>query len=194
MSSPVINTATRTDADRCIAALVTAFTSDPLTRWMFPEPARYLAYFGQLLRFFAGRAFEHDAAYRSDDYRAAALWLPPGIHPDEEAMGALLQSAIDESKQEDVFAFIEQVGSSHPEMEHWYLPVIGVDPYCQGAGYGSALLAKSLEACDRAHQAAYLESSNPRNVPLYQKFGFEVVGEIQAGSSPAILPMLRAAR
>jgi hypothetical protein len=29
---------------------------------------------------------------------------------------------------------------------------------------------------------------------LYQRFGFAVIGEIQAGSSPAITPMFRAAR
>jgi len=79
-------------------------------------------------------------------------------------------------------------------LEHWYLPAIGVDPRGQGKGYGSALLAHSLEVCDRAHEAAYLESTNPLNIHLYERFGFEVIGEIQAGRSPTIVPMLRAAR
>jgi ribosomal protein S18 acetylase RimI-like enzyme len=72
--------------------------------------------------------------------------------------------------------------------------VIGVDPTCQGMGYGSALLAYALEVCDRDHLPAYLESSNPRNIPLYERFGFEVQGEIQVATSPPIAPMLRAAR
>jgi hypothetical protein len=41
---------------------------------------------------------------------------------------------------------------------------------------------------------AYLESSNPANVPLYERHGFRALGTIQAGSSPTIFPMLRAAR
>ncbi len=187
-------TANPADRERSIATLVTAFTTDPLIRWMLPEPAQYLTYFSQVLGFFAGGAFEHGSAYRTDDFMAAALWLPPGVQPDEASLGELMQTAVAENLQEEVFALLEQVGSSHPETEHWYLPAIGVDATCQGLGYGSALLAHSLEACDKAHQAAYLESTNPRNVPLYERFGFEVIGEIQAGTSPTILPMLRTAR
>ena len=38
---------------------------------------------------------------------------------------------------------------------------------------------------------AYLESSNLRNVPLYERHGFEVLGPIQVGGSPVFTPMLR---
>ena len=93
-----------------------------------------------------------------------------------------------------VFSVLEQVGAGHPEEAHWYLPAIGVEPHSQGKGYGSTLLARGLEVCDRDHVAAYLEATNPANIPLYQRFGFEVTGQIQAGSSPAITPMFRAAR
>ena len=89
---------------------------------------------------------------------------------------------------------LEEVGKAHPEEPHWFLPAIGVDPIRQGSGYGSALLARSLEACDADHRVAYLEASNPRNVPLYGRFGFEVTGEIRVGSSPLVVPMVRAAR
>jgi len=70
--------------------------------------------------------------------------------------------------------------------------MIGVDPPYQGRGYGAALLKYGLEQCDRDHAAAYLASTNPRNVPLYQRHGFEVLGKIQVGSSPPLVPMLRA--
>ncbi|MFN0071354.1 MAG: GNAT family N-acetyltransferase [Chloroflexota bacterium] len=194
MHPPLVIKAPPLDADRSIAALTTAFISDPLLRWMFPEPEEYLAHFGPLVRFFGGRAFEHDSAYRTDDFGAAAFWLPPGVKPDEDAMGELLQSVIPEDRHEEIFGLLEQVGNSHPDVEHWHLPVIGVDPRHQGAGYGTALLKHSLEVCDLSHQAAYLESSSPRNVSLYRRFGFEIIGEIQSGSSPVILPMLRPAR
>jgi ribosomal protein S18 acetylase RimI-like enzyme len=82
----------------------------------------------------------------------------------------------------------------HPAEPHWYLPLIGVDPTHQNRGYGSALLRHALLQCDRDHVAAYLESSNPANIPLYERHGFTVLGTIQVGSSPPITPMLRAAR
>ncbi|MSQ10158.1 MAG: N-acetyltransferase [Dehalococcoidia bacterium] len=153
-----------------------------------------MTYFGQVGKFFTGRAFDHAAAYRTEDYLAAALWLPPGISPDEEALGELMSTAVDPALQEEVFAVLEQVGAGHPEVPHWYLPVIGVDPTRQGQGYGSALLDHSLQAVDSAHDTAYLESTNPRNVSLYERFGFQVVGTIQTGSSPTITRMLRAPR
>jgi ribosomal protein S18 acetylase RimI-like enzyme len=78
--------------------------------------------------------------------------------------------------------------------EHWYLSLIGVVLARQGHGLGSALLRHALERCDRDHLPAYLESTNPANVPLYRRHGFEVVGTIQVGSSPPMHPMVRAAR
>lgn len=38
----------------------------------------------------------------------------------------------------------------------------------------------------------YLESSNPANIPFYQRHGYEIIGEIQVGSSPVLTPMWRA--
>ena len=88
----------------------------------------------------------------------------------------------------------EQMDGFHPEAPCWYLPLIGVDPTSQGRGYGSALLRYALEHVDRAGAPAYLESSNPRNVALYERHGFEVLGKIQAGSSPTVVPMMRRPR
>jgi len=42
--------------------------------------------------------------------------------------------------------------------------------------------------------AAYLESSNPRNISLYLRHGFEILGTIQVGDSPTVTPMLRRPR
>jgi ribosomal protein S18 acetylase RimI-like enzyme len=64
----------------------------------------------------------------------------------------------------------------------------------QGRGYGSALLRHALEQIDRDGQLAYLESTNPANVPLYQRHGFEVVGTIQVDDAPPMIPMVRRAR
>lgn len=194
MFAPSAISASPTDYERSIAALVTAFTSDPFIRWMLPDAKQYLHYFPQVLKYFGGRAFDHGSAYRSADFGAAALWLPPGVSPDEEALGAVMEESVDGELQEDVFAVLEQVGASHPEVAHWYLPAIGVDPRRQGKGYGSALLVRGLEVCDSDHVAAYLEATNPAHIPLYKRFGFEVVKEIQAGSSPSITAMFRAAR
>lgn len=186
--------ATHEDRDRVNACMITAFANDPFIRWMFPDAKQYLGAFPQVCTHFAGRGFDHNAAYRTEDYLAAAMWLPPGVHPDEEALGAVMEEWLEPSQQDAVFGVLEQVGEGHPEEDHWYLPSIGVDPICQGKGYGTALMARGLEVCDRDHVAAYLESTNVTNIPFYQNCGFEIIGEIQMDSSPVVTRMLRAAR
>ena len=183
-----------TDQRRAIATLTLAFSTDPLLRWFYPDAERYLTHSPEMAKFFGGRAFDHDAAYRSDDFTGIALWLPPGVKPDAERMGELIQASVDEGILEAVFSLIEQMDVYHPKEPVWYLPVIGVDPIHQGKGIGSALLDQGLAACDEDGLPAYLESSNPRNISLYERHGFKVVAEIQSGDGPPIWPMLRDAR
>jgi hypothetical protein len=51
-----------------------------------------------------------------------------------------------------------------------------------------------LAMCDQDSKYAYLESSNSRNITLYQRHGFELLGTIQVNTSPSIFPMLRKPR
>ena len=106
----------------------------------------------------------------------------------------LFQRTVPEQDQEALFSMFEQMGDYHPHEPHWYLPLIGVDPVRQRKGYGSMLLEHALKVCDEDQMPAYLESSNPENIPLYQRHGFEVLGTIQAGTSPPVTPMLRRPR
>jgi ribosomal protein S18 acetylase RimI-like enzyme len=192
--TPVVRTLDGSELDRWTAPIVTAFASDPITRWFYPDPLQYWTYGPRLVKALAGRAFEHGTAFGVDGYYAAALWLPPGVSIDGEAMDALVQESIPPSDLEQKLPLLEQQAAFHPHDPHWYLPMIGVDPAKQGKGYGTALLQHSLQSCDRDGIIAYLESSNPRNNPLYERFGFEVIGVIQAVDSPPMWPMLRKPR
>src|SRR5207244_486178 len=51
MPSPSITNATKPDQQqRTVATMVTAFTADPITRWVLPEPHQYLTYFAVIER------------------------------------------------------------------------------------------------------------------------------------------------
>lgn len=91
-------------------------------------------------------------------------------------------------------AVVEQMGAAHPHEPHWHLAFIGVDPTHQGSGIGAALLRYALARIDERGLHAYLESSNPANLPLYQRHGFEVIREIRVGGSPPVFPMVRVPR
>lgn len=194
MTTPIIRTATTSDEAPAIAAMVLAFSADPAARWTWPDPQQYLMHFPTFVKALGGNAFAHGSAYYVDGYAGAALWLPPEVRPDEDALITLLQRTGSASVQKDVFAVFEQMGRYHPREPHWYLPFIGIDPSQQGKGYGAALMKHALIPCDRDHTLAYLESSNPKNIPLYERHGFELLGTIQVGASPPIFPMLRKPR
>lgn len=184
----------QSDAEQAVAVIVLAFSTDPAARWTYPDPKQYLAHFPAIVRAFGGKALAHGTGHHASGFAGAALWLAPGIQPDEEAVGAVLRRSVPAGRQEAVFGVFEQMARYHPREPHWYLPLIGVDPVHQRKGHGSALLQHALRRCDRDRTPAYLESTNPANVPLYERHGFEVLATIQVGSSPPMFPMLRAAR
>ncbi len=194
MAPPIIRTATASDEAPATAVVALAFGADPAARWTWPDPQQYLTHFPTFVKALGGNAFAHGSAYYVDGYAGAALWLPPEVGPDEDALITLLQRTASAPAQKDVFAVFEQMGRYHPQEPHWYLPLIGIDPFQQGKGHGTALMKHALLPCDRDHTLAYLESSNPKNIPLYERHGFELLGTIQAGTSPPIFPMLRKPR
>jgi ribosomal protein S18 acetylase RimI-like enzyme len=191
MTTAIVRSATELDSAPLIDVVVLAFSGDPVARWTWPEPQEYLRHFPSFIKAFGGGAFARESAYYIDGYAGAALWLPPGVHPDGEALVNLLRQTASERVRADASALMERMERYHPGEPHWYLPLIGVDPAYQGKGYGAALMRHALLRCDHENKLAYLESTNPRNIPLYERHGFEILGTIQAGTSPPIRPMLR---
>jgi ribosomal protein S18 acetylase RimI-like enzyme len=188
---PCVLSVERSDEDAVVSLMMLAFSADPATRWMYPDPRQYLSCYPTFVRLYAGAAFDSGTVHVVEANRGAAMWLPPGTEPDEEGLGGLLRESIAPARLAEVFELAEQMASYHPAEPHWFLPLIGIDPVCQGMGYGSALLTHTLNQCDRDRQLAYLDSTNPKNLPLYERHGFERLGVIQAGSCPPVFPMLR---
>jgi GNAT superfamily N-acetyltransferase len=178
--------------EQAVSDVVTlAFSTDPMARWAYPNPHTYLAIWPEMIKAFGSHGFAHGTVHLVDGGGAAAMWLPPGVQPDSERLRLLTDQHVPPERQTDMTRVFEQMDKFHPEEPCWYLPLIGVDPIFQGRGYGSALLRYALEHVDRSGVPAYLEASNPRNISLYERHGFEVLGSIRAGSSPTVVPMLR---
>jgi ribosomal protein S18 acetylase RimI-like enzyme len=189
-----VRIATRADEAAVVDVITLGFSADPMARWSFPDPRTYLTQMPTLVRAFGGKAFDLGSAYYAEGYAGAALWLPPGVEPDLEQLAAVMEAHAPAHVLPDANGVFEQMGAFHPTEPHWYLPLIAVDPARQGQGHGSALLREALARCDRDGLLAYLESSNPRNITLYQRHGFEVMGTIQVGGSPTMTPMSRRPR
>jgi ribosomal protein S18 acetylase RimI-like enzyme len=174
--------------DEVIATVVAAFVADPVERWLWPEPWRYLTHFPAFVAAFG----EGATVSRLDG--AVAMWLAPGAEVDGERIVAVLADTVPPERLDDALAVLERMDALHPGDPHWYLPWLAVDPAHQGTGLGGRLLDQGLARVDADHVPAFLETPNPRTVPFYERHGFSVVGVAQAGACPPLTSMVRAAR
>ncbi len=183
--------------DAMAQSLARAFTDDPLTTWLFPSAegrARKLpAFFRSLLR----ASFPFGEVYSTRDHRGVAIWNPPGTFP----LGRLADAWVGLTTARLVGPRILSCSRGllyfvghHPKERHWYLQMLGTDPDFQGAGRGSAVMTPVLERCDREGERVYLESSKERNIPFYERHGFEVAGEMRVPGGPVVWPMWREPR
>ena len=189
-----IRGATQDEMPEAVASIVAAFITDPLARFAWPSPYDHLRAMPLATREFGGGSFEQGTAYVSADCCGAALWLPPGVHPNDEGLKKVFRDTAKPEHLDDLLGTFDEMDRWHPEESYWYLPLIGVEPNAQGRGLGEALMRHAVARCDQEETLAYLESSNPRNISLYERHGFEVKGEIQVGAAPLVTPMLRRPR
>ncbi|WP_181706585.1 GNAT family N-acetyltransferase [Chthonobacter rhizosphaerae] len=174
--------------------LVAAFANDPAVRAIYPDEHEYRRHFPGFLTAFGGRAFEVGTADCDPERGAAALWYPPGLEPDGEAVVEHLAATVSPDRFHMLMAGFEIQAGLHPTEPHWYLPWIGVRPEATGCGIGGALLRRGLERADAADLPVYLEATSRRNAALYARNGFEIVGIVEAPGYPEILAMWRPAR
>lgn len=202
MTAVDVRPPTKSDVKQLAAVLGRAFQNDPVMSWILADDTRRAK---GLPRLFAAITRHHflagggaEVAGRGGEIGAAALWDGPGRWkqtPREELrMLPTLLLAFGRSLGQGQ-RVVDLMKEHHPEEPHWYLAVIGSDPTVRGGGFGHALMQSRLDRVDAEHAPAYLESSNPDNIPYYMRFGFEVTGEIPLpDGGPVLTPMWRAPR
>ncbi len=199
MRDPQVRPAARSDVDALCRVLGRAFFDDPVMAWMLPDPQ---ARRRKLHKQFAGLTRHHhlarggvEIAGAESGIAAAALWDPPDQwrHTPAEELRAAPSMLLTFGKAvRRGMQVSELMKRSHPDEPHWYLAVIGSDPQVRGDGFGHALMRSRLDRCDAEFAPAYLESSNPDNIGYYQRFGFELTGEITLpDGGPVMYPMWR---
>ena len=176
--------------------LAAGFADDPVLCWMFEEPGR-AAKHEVFFRFFAGEVLVPlGATYLLPG--ACAAWTPPDAPPWPDDRTArfvtAMATACTEGDLERIGTCADALRTHRPSERHWYLGQIATAPEVRSRGVGTTLLVRSLEVVDADRLPAYLESSNPRNVPLYERHGFAVVGTIDLRGGPPLTPMWREPR
>ena len=76
----------------------------------------------------------------------------------------------------------------------WHLAFLATAPEYRGCGLARRLLDRQLARCDEDGTAAWLETTDPVNPPIYERFGFTTIDHIaQAAWLPGLWVMRREA-
>jgi GNAT superfamily N-acetyltransferase len=184
--TPTIRDAVDSDLDTLVDTLSDSFAEDPMFNWVFPQRKLYSHFFQMLVK---DVYLERGIVHIEQQGRAAALWLPPEERLKSAPRMGLLGFGVNLVKQgglRPIWRLLQQgtVFSKHqPREPHYYLQFIGCRHDHQGQGIGAALLKQGIMICDERGMPAYLECSNPRNVPLYERHGFEVRSQQVVGKN-----------
>jgi len=191
--------------------LTEAFADDPVMQWVFADPTTRVDHLQTWWRFMLGARPEGSLMLLAPDNMTAAYWQAPKFRTEApetpKSDGQSVEGVDAEPEQDNAFvtligqmvgdrlgevlAYFGQVVEAHPEEPHWYLSAIGTRLEAQGQGGGHKLLQPMLDRCDTEGLPAYLESSNPRNVPFYFRHGFVSVGELLTPDDSALMTFMR---
>lgn len=187
-----IKSADEATKDHVLRSIAIGFAADPIARWNWPQASIYYEAMPRFAYGFGGESFGAGTAFYAGNYDCVSMWLPPGKNPNPDLIGPVFAETAPPEIGEDLEDFFGQLMAARPmNREHWYLTMICTDPAKRNQKLGEAIMRHVLDICDRDGVLAYLESSNPLNMPFYERLGFEVCGRVQAGSSPVFTPMKR---
>jgi GNAT superfamily N-acetyltransferase len=188
-----VRVATEADLDAIAETLGRAFEGDPVWGWCFEGETRErkIAGLGGVFRFAAAAALDYGWVRLVGEAAAVALWIPAGepeMSPADEArFPAAVREACSPPAAARVLSLMEAFEHNHPhDPPHFYLSVLGTHPDHAGKGLGMNLVASNLAEIDALGAPSFLESSNPANLPRYERAGFrpsrdvELVGGISA--------------
>lgn len=185
--------------------LARAFLDDPGFQYALPErPRRHrdLAWlYRGVLRAAWLRGGHVDAVGSGPD--AVALWLDI-TGPYDEPLFDLLRAGLAPTplvlglratrRLSSLSAAMIDLHRRHAPRIHVYLQLVGVEPTAQGRGLGSTLLTTGLARADATRRAVYLETETARNLPLYERFGFEVRERVETIPGVPLWSLVRPAR
>ena len=200
--SLAVRAARRDEAALLGEVLADAFAEDPVFAWLIPpllrgRDNRMRTFFTSMSRSYLRRG---KPCYLTGDASAAALWAAPGGWAMPLSQVLLEAAPNGLALRRRLFRGLRtqlQIERLHARQSppHWYLGYLGARRGRQSQGLGTQLLREVLAGADTDGVPAYLESSNERNLPLYERNGFRVVGQLQAlGHGPTIWRMWREAQ
>ncbi|NJP04223.1 MAG: GNAT family N-acetyltransferase [Chloroflexaceae bacterium] len=180
------------DLDQIAAILTQAFIEDPLIRHVLND---HNEDYQQILHALFLTNCQHRLVHHNVQiigYRegaplvGVAVISPPDVplmHEDRHINDNGLLNRLSATETQLFTAHEHVIEQYRPSIPHMYLVLLGVHPEKRGRGYGAALLRTmhDLSAMHPTSQGVYLDTQNAVNVPMYQHFGYQILGYEQSG-------------
>jgi GNAT superfamily N-acetyltransferase len=148
-----------------------AFEADPALRYFFPDE-EYAAHAPAFAGWLFDRRVDAGTVWVVDDGASIALWDGPARA--DRVTPAVPALTLPDGARFRLDAYDAAVHHHLPTTAHWYLGVLATHPDRAGQRLGRAVMAAGLAVAARDGVPAYLETTNPNNVELYRRAGWEV--------------------
>jgi len=171
------------------SVLTRAFHDDPGVEYILPDTRTRRSV---LSWFFTSVAIRTSRLcgeiYTTANVAGGALWIRPGVdltidHAVRTELPSLRfrpdRSSV--SRWMNVSACLASVRRQLSDKSHWYLIALGSEPSESETATRETLMAPVLATADWDLRSCYVETFHERDLPLYEKCGFQIAG---AGTIP----------
>jgi GNAT superfamily N-acetyltransferase len=190
------------ETDAAADLLARGFAEEPGNLVLLPDPSTRFAMMRIAMKEAVRAALRYgtvQVATVGDDLGAIAVWHPPGVVA--TPVGSVARVAggklADASTLARSLPNVASVMLRHAPQAFrlvqarrravryasrgttWHLAFLATAPEHRGRGLARALLERQLERCDEDGQAAWLETTDPVNPPIYERFGFGMVAHLE---------------
>ncbi len=171
--------ATRQDKQLVTDILTRSFATNNSVNYIVQQDHKKMRRIQALMEYSFEICFLFGEVLLSEDRKAAALIL----YPEKKRKTLLLDlklllQSVGIRNAKKVLDREAKIAQIKPKATMTYIWFIGVDPDHHHAGIGSKLLENIIAHSSRP---IYLETSMLKNLPWYERYGFQVYGELDLG-------------
>ncbi|MEO1052759.1 MAG: GNAT family N-acetyltransferase [Bacteroidota bacterium] len=176
--------ATRADKDLIIDILSDSFSDNRSVTSLVGEGKGLESRMRHLMSYSFEQSFLRGLAFLNDEKNACVLLIDHSKKlPFLKATGldlSLVINVVGLKKLSSTLKKQSAIKNVHPKSAYYHLWYIGVKSDVQSKGAGSQLLKEVIDTFGAEHPI-YLETSTMKNVPWYEKHGFETIDKIDFG-------------
>jgi GNAT superfamily N-acetyltransferase len=165
-----------------IEILAKSFNANQSVSYIIKQDGNRLNRLRALMKYSFRLCLMFGDVYLSDDNTACALVLYPDKKKATLASlfldAELIIRCIGFSNVLKAFKREVKIKNILPKTAMSYIWFVGVDPAYQGSGKGTALMSEIIQESKKMQRPLYLETSTVKNLPWYNKLGFEVYNQL----------------